>query len=138
MIEQLPSPILRELRAQLERQRDELKGQIKAREDAQDANEPHDPVYLSGPDTDLGDLSMQRTDWDYACAVIMDLRQNLASVEHALAKFDKGTYGLCEECGRPIPERRLRRIAEARYDVEHQTWHEHQQRFDTQQARSLA
>lgn len=131
MIDELAAPTLHELRTQLERQRGELKEQIRTQEDAQGANEPRDPLFLGGPDTDIGDLSTQRTDWDYTRAVLMSLRQHLANVERALAKFDKGTYGLCEDCGRPIPERRLRRIPEARYDVEHQARHEDRERFDT-------
>ena len=31
----------------------------------------------------------------------------LTEVEHALEKFDAGTYGVCEICGAPIPEARL-------------------------------
>jgi DnaK suppressor protein len=131
MIEELAPPTMHELRAQLERQRAELKDQIRAQEDAQGTNEPRDPVFLGGPDTDIGDLSAQRASWDYSRAVLMSLRQHLANVERALTKFDKGTYGLCEDCGRLIPTRRLQRIPEARYDVEHQARHEARERFDT-------
>jgi DnaK suppressor protein len=35
------------------------------------------------------------------------IRQEIAAVEHALSKFEKGTYGLCEKCGQPIPPERL-------------------------------
>lgn len=35
------------------------------------------------------------------------IRQEISEVAHALAKFDKGTYGLCENCGQPIPPERL-------------------------------
>jgi DnaK suppressor protein len=35
------------------------------------------------------------------------LLETLREVEHALAKFDSGEYGLCESCGQPIPEARL-------------------------------
>jgi DnaK suppressor protein len=31
-------------------------------------------------------------------------------VRDALRKFDEGTYGLCENCGRPIAEKRLRAL----------------------------
>ena len=41
-------------------------------------------------------------------------------MQHALAKFDTGAYGLCEECDGPIPVARLRIVPEARYDVTHQ------------------
>ena len=35
------------------------------------------------------------------------LEAGLARTERALAKLDDGTYGLCDSCGAPIPERRL-------------------------------
>ncbi len=51
---------------------------------------------------------------------MLDLTMQLIEVEHALAKLERGSYGLCERCGRPIPLARLRALPEARYDVEHQ------------------
>ena len=43
-----------------------------------------------------------------------ELRSNLREVEHALQKFDRGTYGVCERCGQAIPEERLEAIPWAR------------------------
>jgi RNA polymerase-binding transcription factor DksA len=50
--------------------------------------------------------------------VLRNLQAQLGEVEHALTKFDDGTYGICERCGRPIPLARLRVLPEARYDLE--------------------
>ena len=33
--------------------------------------------------------------------------EELASVRHALARLEEGTYGTCERCGNPISEERL-------------------------------
>lgn len=41
----------------------------------------------------------------------------LQAVNEALQKFENGTYGICERCGKPIDVRRLQAIPEARYDV---------------------
>lgn len=35
------------------------------------------------------------------------VRQEMSMVEHALDKFEKGTYGLCDNCGQPINPERL-------------------------------
>ena len=35
-------------------------------------------------------------------ALEKQIKDHLAEVEHALSKFEKGTYGLCDSCGRPI------------------------------------
>ena len=41
------------------------------------------------------------------------IRDQLAEVEHALAKFDEGTYGLCDSCGKPIDPARLEALPQA-------------------------
>jgi DnaK suppressor protein len=41
------------------------------------------------------------------------LRTHLDQVEHALARVEEGTYGTCENCGRPIPKSRLDAMPEA-------------------------
>jgi RNA polymerase-binding protein DksA len=41
------------------------------------------------------------------------LRQELARVEHALDKIEKGTYGLCDNCGQPIDPERLEALPQA-------------------------
>lgn len=33
-----------------------------------------------------------------------EYEQTLQNMERALAKFDQGTYGVCERCGKPIEE----------------------------------
>lgn len=53
-------------------------------------------------------------------AVHDQLEWLLAEVEHALAKFDQGTYGLCEECGKPIHEGRLEALPTARLCMDDQ------------------
>jgi DnaK suppressor protein len=40
-------------------------------------------------------------------------RASIAEVEHALDKFNKGTYGLCDICGQPIPADRLEAVPHA-------------------------
>jgi DnaK suppressor protein len=41
------------------------------------------------------------------------IRQELAAIEHALERFEKGTYGLCENCGQPIDPKRLEVLPQA-------------------------
>ena len=37
----------------------------------------------------------------------------LAEIEHALSKFENGTYGLCDSCGQPIDPARLEALPQA-------------------------
>ncbi len=41
------------------------------------------------------------------------IRDQLAEVEHALHKFEAGTYGLCDGCGQPIDPARLEALPQA-------------------------
>jgi DnaK suppressor protein len=40
-------------------------------------------------------------------ALEKQVSEHLAEIEHALHKFEDGTYGLCDDCGKPIPPDRL-------------------------------
>lgn len=41
------------------------------------------------------------------------LRQRQEALQAALVAIEDGTYGLCADCGDPIPEGRLRRLPDA-------------------------
>ncbi len=40
-------------------------------------------------------------------ALLATARGRIAEVDDALRRVDTATYGVCERCGRPIPEQRL-------------------------------
>lgn len=46
-------------------------------------------------------------------ALERQLKGNLAEIEHALHKFEEGTYGLCDDCGQPIAPARLEALPQA-------------------------
>jgi len=41
------------------------------------------------------------------------IRDQMAEVEHALRKFEEGTYGSCDSCGQPIDPARLEALPQA-------------------------
>lgn len=41
------------------------------------------------------------------------IRQELAGIEHALHKFEEGTYGKCDNCGKSIAKARLEALPQA-------------------------
>jgi len=47
-------------------------------------------------------------------ALEKQMKDQLADVEHALHKFEEGTYGLCEQCGQPIDPARLDALPQAK------------------------
>lgn len=50
-------------------------------------------------------------------------------VRQALNKLQEGTFGICEECGRPIPERRLRARPVARLCIKCKEKQENEERM---------
>lgn len=46
-------------------------------------------------------------------ALEKQIKENLATVERALEKLDKGTYGLCDMCGKTIAPDRLEALPHA-------------------------
>lgn len=53
--------------------------------------------------------------------VMRTLEIQLDEVNAALAKFDAGTYGQCETCGKPIGEKRLRAFPAATHCIDCQS-----------------
>jgi len=47
-------------------------------------------------------------------AMEKQIREQLAEVEGALGKFEENTYGLCENCGKPIDPARLEALPQAK------------------------
>ncbi len=93
---------LRELRAALEEQRDNLRKEIE--------------VQGGDPDSDDAAIDVERGFADSAHAtaerarmlsVMKALRANLRWVDRALTKMELGTYGVCERCGQAIGIERL-------------------------------
>jgi len=46
-------------------------------------------------------------------AMEKSIKQQLVGVEHALHKFEEGTYGFCDSCGQPIDPERLEALPQA-------------------------
>jgi len=51
-------------------------------------------------------------------AAVRHIREQLADVERALEKLARGTYGLCDSCGKSIPLARLEAIPQANLCLE--------------------
>jgi RNA polymerase-binding transcription factor DksA len=60
---------------------------------------------------DSGQVTAERGEVD---ALVGSLRDTLSDIDEALTKLDDGTYGVCENCSRPIGEPRLEAMPAAR------------------------
>ena len=60
-----------------------------------------------------GDAALEAMQRSQSAAMIGNLRDMLVSIDEALEKIDEGTYGVCEVCGKNIPQKRLQALPEA-------------------------
>jgi DnaK suppressor protein len=63
------------------------------------------------------DLATGEISRDLAAKISMRHYKQLKEIEDALERLKTGEYGMCEECGEPIPEQRLRLFPAARLCV---------------------
>ncbi len=66
-------------------------------------------VTERGPEDEWG-LATRTLMEDLAVGTLQREQQLLREVETALARLDRGDYGVCEGCGEDIPERRLQAL----------------------------
>jgi RNA polymerase-binding protein DksA len=74
---------------------------------------------------DEGDRAMNQVEQSNLRAVIGQLRRKMIQVQAARARLDAGTYGICDDCSRPISPERLQAIPYATLCVTCQSKREH-------------
>lgn len=86
-----------------------------SRRDATSALEDLDVSDLL--DSDAPDAGVNALDRSRALALAELAATNAAAIDHALARVDAGTYGICEGCSTRIPLARLRALPETTFCV---------------------
>jgi DnaK suppressor protein len=110
----LDDATLTRLRADLERQRDHLRAEIRSL-----GADPETDDVTFVDDAGFADRSHSAEERSRAIALVGTHRATLRSVDHALARFEDGTYGTCERCGEPIAVERLEAIPWAVLCIRH-------------------
>ena len=72
-------------------------------------------------DDESGEGDSIAVERDFDLARVAQARQTVDEIDAALERIVKGTYGICEYSGEPIPKERLRAIPWARERVEYKT-----------------
>lgn len=98
--------ILLDLRERLQRQMDGL---------AKDSAE-----QLPGYSLHMADTGTDNFDRDFALSLLSSDQDAIYEIEEALKRIERGTYGVCELTGKPIPKARLEAIPWTRFTVEAQ------------------
>lgn len=82
--------------------------------------QPVDPVEANEGAPDFEEVAVDFNEMQNEQSIGVNERALLTEVQQALKRIEQGTYGKCEVCGRPIPEKRLEAIPWAARDVEHE------------------
>jgi RNA polymerase-binding protein DksA len=95
---------LDEVRGELNADRERLRSELNLAE-----HELHDLMRDAGDgagndQADVGSTTFER---DHEMSLANNARMLLAQTEHALARIDDASYGVCESCGQPIGKMRL-------------------------------
>jgi RNA polymerase-binding protein DksA len=70
--------------------------------------------------TEAAELASETIERELDMTIREQAQASLHDVERALGRLEKGTYGVCPVCGKPIADERLEAKPEAEYCVEHQ------------------
>jgi RNA polymerase-binding transcription factor DksA len=114
--------LIAELRATLARREQQLTAELTRRQESATAESF---ANVAGEVPDPGDASVADVAVDSRSAAGEREAGELEEVRAALHRMDSGSYGLCQECGKPISAQRLRASPTARYDFVHQRQAEH-------------
>ncbi|HEY3882165.1 MAG TPA: TraR/DksA C4-type zinc finger protein [Trebonia sp.] len=98
------------LRVELEKEAVELRAEI-AGSQAQIVAQLGDGAMEAGDDE--ADTSSKLFEREQQLALSSNTRDLLEQIEHALARIEAGTYGVCESCGKPIGKARLQAFPRA-------------------------
>ena len=101
---------LTELRIELDKEAAALRAEIGATE-AHMADRLGDAAAEAGDDE--ADTSSKLFEREHELALSNNTRELLEQTEHALARIEAGTYGVCESCGKPIGKARLQAFPRA-------------------------
>ena len=94
-----------------------------------EAKRPLQPLLDEQSQSDITDRASSETDRELELRARERQRKLISKIDAALARFEDGTYGFCEEIGEPISLRRLEARPIATLSVEAQERHERQEKL---------
>ena len=68
---------------------------------------------------DENEVADKLEEYEGNAGIVNQLENQLIEVDAALVRIEKGTYGLCEKCGKPIEKDRLEASPSARFAIKH-------------------
>ena len=98
------------LRSRLEGERKRL---IEELEQLKASANPKDERHEGSPFGKREEEATETLELEKRLVLEKRIGEQLTDIEHALHKFEEGTYGLCDNCGQPIDPARLEALPQA-------------------------
>jgi DnaK suppressor protein len=113
-------------RRRLEEERTRLQGIRDGLQRDQEEGSSDTAGELSSFDQHPGDSGTETFEMEKNVSLLEQVDDELAEVEAAVRRQERGTYGTCQACGRPIGDARLEALPATRFCVEDQAKAERQ------------
>jgi DnaK suppressor protein len=110
----------------LEEERTRLQGIRDGLQREQDEGSSETGGELSSIDQHPGDSGTETFEMEKNVSLLEQVDDELQEIEAAAQRLDRGTYGTCQACGRPIGNPRLEAMPATRFCVEDQAKAERQ------------
>ncbi len=107
--------LLDELKNALQKKKEQLEAQLSSFA----TKDPHlkddwDTKYPRVPEGNIEEAADEVEEYSTKLNVEFSLETQLKEVNNALDRIEKGTYGVCEKCGKTIAQERLKASLQAR------------------------
>jgi DnaK suppressor protein len=110
----------------LEEERTRLQGIRDGLQREQDEGSSETGGELSSVDQHPGDSGTETFEMEKNVSLLEQVDDELQEIEAAAQRLERGTYGTCQACGRPIGDARLEAMPATRFCVEDQAKAERQ------------
>jgi DnaK suppressor protein len=107
-------------RRRLEEERTRLQGIRDGIQREQEEGSAATSGELSSFDQHPGDSGTETFEMEKNVSLLEQVEDELQEIEGAFQRLERGTYGTCQACGRPIGEERLEAMPAARFCIDDQ------------------
>ncbi len=116
-------------RRRLEEERDRLEGIRDGIQREQEEGSSETGGELSSFDQHPGDSGTETFEMEKNVSLLDQVEEELVEIEAAFGRLERGQYGRCQACGRPIGDERLEAMPATRFCVEDQAKAERESGF---------
>jgi RNA polymerase-binding transcription factor DksA len=107
--------LIEELGKQLEIKKLEIEKELQSIAEKKEGGHWEPKFPNEETNTDIEDETLEVEDYENILPVGYALEEDLKNINLALEKIKNNSYGMCENCNKPISEDRLKALPEARF-----------------------